>query len=234
MASSDFLSELAAEAGEINASAVPTEEGSIRLRKLAVEMVEAERDIARMEREILDRKERFNRLRQKELPDLMVELRQDKIGLPDAGPYGADITMAPYYHANIANDWEPERRQAAFDMLDRKGDGDLVKNVLTMQFPRGQDFTVKAFVTVIDSQEFWKMLGDEVLKAGGNSGDMELPGPAVEKTVPWNTLTAYVKEQVEQGTLHEEWMAESDPVVDPIAVLGATVGTVAKIKFRKG
>jgi hypothetical protein len=40
-------------------------------------------------------------------------------------------------------------------------------------------------------------------------------------SVPWNTLTAFVKEQVEKGA------------VLPLDILGATVGRVVKLKARK-
>ena len=74
----------------------------------------------------------------------------------------------------------------------------------------------------LDFQRGEKALADELEDlirtkfSGANSHPIK-----VAMGVPWTTLTALVKEQVEQG----------EPV--PLDTLGATVGQVAKITKRK-
>lgn len=228
--STNFLDDLAKEAETINMDAVPTEEGSARLRKAAMELVAANNEVARLEAELKTTKELFNTLSNRTIPDIMLEIGQDVIGLPDVGETGVDIISTQYVHANIRSDWDEERRAAAFSLLDRKGAGDMIRNILTMQFSKGENEKVKAFLLAIEDERFGDLMREY---AENNINHFELPPVHVEMGVPWNTLTSYVKKEHSQGTLRELWMDEVDPVIDPVEVLGATIGTVAKIKVRK-
>jgi hypothetical protein len=179
----------------------------------APDKLDAIRDVARQlrdkEKEILDLDERLKAtkaevldLKHKKLVDLMQEAGVDKIGLPAEGNYPpSDAVLSPYYHAVIAANWEPERRQAAFNWLESEGHGDLVKTVVTVAFGR-----------------------DERQRAREITQYLELMGVqhSVQLDVPWNTLTAFVREQVEK--YHR---------VPPLETIGATVGQVVKLKPRK-
>lgn len=230
---SNFLDDLAREAQAVDLEVVPTEEGSARLRKAALEMYETERAIAELEKQVKDKKARLTELSQRTVPDIMAEIGQDTIGLPDAGEHGVDIISSPYYHANISKDWEEDRRQAAFALLERKGAGDLIRNLITLSFTRGEHDKVQVFLATLDDERFEELMREHAAEMDVRINDFSLPAPAVELTVPWNTLTAYVKEQHIAGTLHELWMQEEEPPIDPVDTLGATIGVVAKIKPRK-
>lgn len=211
------MSELAAEAADL--SSIPTEAGAARLRKLGLELTEVDERILMLDTELAAAKERYNTIVHKEMPDLMAEIRQDRIGLPDAyDGEGADLISSPYYKANIGADWEVDRRDAAFDYLGKIGAGDIVKNVVSLQFSRGSEKLSRAFLKVLDSEEFSDLLR---MVVEPEVNDTSLPPVEVAKSVPWGTLTAFVKEQIEKGT-----------VLD-LPKIGATVGTVVKIKRRK-
>ena len=175
--------------------------------------LEALRDMARRlrdkEKEITDLDERLRatkaeaaEIRTKKLVDLMAEVGVDKVGLPAEGNYPAcDAELRPYYHAVISADWEPERRQAAFAWLDSAGHGDLIKTAITVLLPRDDR------AMALSIQHYLEQCGVQ---------------HTVLLDVPWNTLTAFVREQVEK--YHR---------TPPLETLGATVGQVVKLKARK-
>lgn len=197
--------ELAAEAGDL--SHIPSDSDAARLRKLGMELVTVDARISQLEQELTDAKARRNAIQMTEMPSLMEEIGQDRIGLPDAYEHGADLELRPYYHANIAKDWEPERQDAAFDYLQSREAGDLVKSAMVISAGRGD-------------LEKMQRLQQRVVQM---FAELELEAQlTMDLSVPWNTLTAYVKEQIEGGE-----------VLD-LEVLGATVGQTVKIKKRKG
>lgn len=220
---SDFMSQLAAEAADVSLSSVPSEEGMTRLRKMGEELVDTDRQIREAEALVKRLSERRLALQHREMPDLMAEIGQDKIGLPHAGEYGVDLVAEPYAKASISAEWEAERIQAGFEHLELLGAGDLIKNMVNFQFNRGDHEIVKAFLSAIRSDEFVEL----VQRQTNEELTFETPHPDVKMSVPWNTLTSFVKDWVSRE--HDE----TDPVID-LEKLGATVGIIVKIKPRKG
>jgi hypothetical protein len=138
-----------------------------------------------------------------------------------------------YYKANIAAEWEPQRRAEAFGWLDANGHGDLIRTDVTLSFARED----RAFATqlvnwlkAIDLAGLIRVLAenDELVvdlalpeglrnvAAGKNSP--VLPGVTAKENVPWNTLTAWLKEQVEKGN------------TPPLDTIGGEVGRIVKLK----
>lgn len=132
------------------------------------------------------------------LPDLFDEVGIRGIDLEAEGNMpGYDTEVRPYYHANIRD----ENAEAAFAWLEKEGHGDLIKTVITVELGRGERKLARAVESALK-----KLKVDYGRKLG----------------VPWNTLTAFVKEQIEDhGT------------TPPLDLLGATVGRVVKLKERK-
>lgn len=227
---SDFFDELMDEAASIDLSSVPSEKASMMLRDAAQSMFDMSVEVKALEQQLADKKKKLYHLEHKAIPDIMQQIGQDKIGLPDAGENGVDIELKPYYHANISSNWDEDRRKKAFDLLEKNGDGDLIRNVVIFSFTKGENEKVKAFLTIINDGRFYELLKEQL---GEGVNDLEIPSPRVEQSIPWNTLTSYVKEQDSKGNLHRLWMSETEPTVDPVEVLGATIGFVAKIKLRK-
>ena len=133
-----------------------------------------------------------------ELPDLFNEAQIDHVGLAAEGNQPAyDAKLSPYYHANIPAD----RASEAFAWLDANGHGDLIKNVITIELGRGDNETAKKVMAAL------KKL------------DVDY---STKLTVPWNTLTAFVREQVEKYNK-----------IPPLDILGAVIGQIVKLKERK-
>lgn len=204
----DLFKELEDEAA--NLSSVPTDKDSARLRSLALELVEVDRKVAKLESDLSDAKLLRKDISMDRLPDLMKEIGQDKIGLPEAK---CDLVLEAYYHASISKDWSDEDREASFDYLEELGAGDLVKTVLVMQFGRNEIDRARAIVALI--RQAATFMEDAGIGAG------EIPAPVIDLSVHWGTLTSFVREQVENGE-----------VLD-LTKLGATVGSIVKIKKRK-
>lgn len=198
----DLFKQLAAEAAR-DLSTTPNDKNMARLRNMAQAMVDKASAIAKLEEQLEQANVSYNQLASEDMPSLMTELGVDKFGLASAN---VDLIMQAYYKANIAADWPPEQREAAFSELERVNGQDLIKNIVTFQFGRGDHNLVRAFIDAISNLDF---------EAG------VIPDPTVEMTVPWNSLTAFVRERVEAG---------NPPNLEK---LGATVGTIVKIKPRK-
>ena len=172
------------------------------LRDMARQLRDKEAEISSLDERIKDAKAEAADIRTKKLVDLMAEVGVDRVGLPAEGNYPAcDAELKPYYHAVISADWEPERRQAAFAWLDSAGHGDLIKTAITILIPRDDRAMAKSI--------------ELYLEQCGVSYTAQLD-------VPWNTLTAFVREQIEN--YHR---------TPPLETLGATVGQVVKLKARK-
>jgi hypothetical protein len=143
---------------------------SSRLAKLADFLVKLEARKHDLERDLKVVDEDIRRVQEHEIPALMAELGFKKFTLED----GSEVAVKPYYSASIAK----ERQDEAFDWLNSNGFGDLIKNVVSTSFGRGQETLAERFA-------------NECLSKGYNA--------ATKKWVEPMTLKAFVKEQIEKG-----------------------------------
>lgn len=181
---------------------VASDEDLKRAQKLAKEFVEIGLNMEELEKQLKVLKERKSQIESREIPDLFGEIGVDVIGLPDDN---CDVIVRPYYKANIPASWDPDRREQAFRWLDENGHGDVISVTVSVDFQRGEKALADELVNLIRTKF-----------SGANSHQVK-----TVMGVPWTTLTALVKEQVEQGE------------AIPLDTLGATVGQVAKITKRK-
>jgi len=167
-------------------------EAAKRLRDLAL-------SAASLEERLKQIREQKRNIEMQELPDLFDTAGVTSITLAAEGNLPEyTCKVSPYYHANIRADWPPQKKEAAFTWLRDHGSGDLIKQVFTIELGMGMDKQAKAIQAALNK-----------LKVKYNQ----------EQSVPWNTLTSFVKEQIEK---HQE--------TPPLETLGATVGRIAKIK----
>jgi hypothetical protein len=193
------LNALAAEAAE--SKPVPTQDQSKELVVLATELAGVESSIVDLEKKLEEAKARKKDITMRELPDLMAQYGQDKIGVPGLG---VEFVLEPYYFANIKADWPPEQREKAFAYLESENAGDLIKAFVSAQF-RKEDFPL--------ARKLYEWLAAQEEFSGATL--------SLDKNVPWNTLTSWLREQIESGK------------VVPLETIGATVGQVVKLKKRK-
>lgn len=156
---------------------------------------------AELEELLEECKNTLNELYYKKLPDLMGELNLPALTLGAEGNYPAvDAKAQPYYAANIAAGWPQDKRLAAFKYLDENGHGDLIKTEVTVVFPRDERGRALSFM--------------QMAKSYGT--------PVIKENVHNQTLTAWLREQV-----------EDHHYVPDLETIGGTVGRVVKLKPRK-
>lgn len=155
----------------------------------------------KLEALLTETNERIDQVELKELPELMDGAGVPSITVeltPEQGGGRYKVDAKPYYRANIAVKWEPERREAAFAWLQDHGHGAIVKTQITVTLDVGE------------LEEAQKL--QQELAARGLEVDLG-------KNVNHQTLTAWLKEQVEKTG-----------EIPPLDTLGAFVGRIAKPK----
>jgi len=173
-----------------------------KAKSMALEYAELEKKIKDTELEVGVWKARRLELARKEIPEFFDNVvKTDRIGVPEAG---VDVQVVPYYHANIQSEWPEDQRERAFDYLEESGHGDVIAVTVSVKFRRGEIELANELEELIASSRI------------GNSHP-----PIKECGVPWNTLTALVREQIESGNSID------------LDIIGGTVGRTAKIVKRK-
>jgi hypothetical protein len=106
-----------------------------------------------------------------DLPDVMQEIGLTNFTLAD----GSKLEIKATYGARIP----VEHREAAFAWLQEKGYDDIIKNMVSVPFGRGEDSSATEFMELAQKSGYL---------------------PDQKKEVHPQTLKAFVKEQLEKGT----------------------------------
>ena len=147
-----------------------TDEELKRVSTLAQRQVDAEARVADLEEQLDLAKKQLSNISQHELPTLMAELQLESFKLST----GVSISVKPKYYASISL----ENRQLAFKWL-RENDCDgIIKNVVKVDFGRGEDAA---------SNEAMRALIDLGLR------------PVQDSTVHPSTLKSFIKDLFERG-----------------------------------
>ena len=200
-----FMDELASEAADV--SGVASDEQLKSLSEKAAEYVALDAEKTALEAMLKKVNESLTEMKHKTLPDIMLGLDVDRHGLASAG---VDIVLEDYAKANISADWEPEKQEIAFQHLEDLGVSDIIRTQVTFSFSKDQYAHAMTVVAMLN------LMAEKIEEFGGT----EIPVPSVKKSVPWNTLTATLKE------LHKKGVA-----VD-LEKIGGTIGNIVKIKKR--
>jgi hypothetical protein len=189
-------------------AASPPAEAGDRLDKLR-EKVARVRELRLLAADLTEQLTAANReiqeLTFKELPDVFAEAQMLAFTLEASGNLPAyEAEVKPYYKANIAADWPPDQRDSAFKLLADLGADGLIRTVITVELGRGEAAVARRVMAGLD-------------KAGVSYTSA--------LSVPWNTLTAWLREQVTKRG--REFSAGQ------LEAIGARVGTVVDVKARK-
>jgi hypothetical protein len=149
---------------------VPDQTDVKALSKIAQNMLNAQQVVKNIEVELKEAKEKFRQLQEYDLPAAMGQAGVEKLTLPN----GPEIKVETFYSASISE----ENKEQAFNWLDETGNGDIIKNVVGVDFKRGQDELARG--------------AEKVLKDAGYD-------PHVSASVHPSTLRAFVREEVEAG-----------------------------------
>jgi len=163
-----------------------------KISTLAERYTDLEEDIKGVEARLKVLKEQAREIAEKQLPDAMAEIGMAKFTLTD----GSEVTVKPFYSAKISD----EKREECFGWLQGNGHEALIKEEVVLAFNRGEREKAEEFKAWLDKQG---------MDYSGKMG------------VHPQTLTAFVKEQVESG-------AEF-----PLELFNVYIGQIAKIKRSK-
>ena len=173
-------------------SQLPSDQGLGRISTLAERYTDLDEEIKDAETRLKILKEQAREIAEKQLPEAMAEIGVAKFTLTD----GSEVTVKPYYSAKISDD----KREECFTWLQDHGHEALIKEDVVLSFNRGEHEKAEEFKAQLDQQ------------------GMEYSG---KMGVHPQTLTAFVKEQVESG-------AEF-----PLELFNVYIGQIAKIKRSK-
>jgi hypothetical protein len=137
---------------------------------LARKIKQQQDKVERLDRELKDEKQALLKLTDEDLPSTMADLGLSKFSLDD----GSTVAVIATYGASIL----VKDRPAAYDWLRDNGFDDIIKNVISCQFGRGEDDQASAF-HAFASQQGYPTNQNESIHA--------------------STLKAFVKERIETG-----------------------------------
>lgn len=147
---------------------VSTEKGST-LSTLVRQSMEIDEEIAATEQQLKNLKFRKRKVNEEDIPALMSEMGMDSIEVD-----GNKVKLRQFVHARINDD----KRDEAFAWIRSIGEGDIIKNDVTVSFNAGQDNVAGAVV-------------DELRTKGLD--------PSQKTYVHAQTLKAWVKGRIEKG-----------------------------------
>jgi hypothetical protein len=171
---------------------LPSDQGLSKVSRLAEELIDKEEEVKEAEARLKILKEQSRDIAERQLPDAMAEVGMAKFVLTD----GSEVTVKPYYSAKIGED----KRDECFNWLQDHGHEALIKDEVSVTFNKGEHERAEEFKTQLEQQG---------IEYNGKMG------------VHPQTLTAFVREQVESG-------AEF-----PLELFNVYIGQIAKVKRSK-
>ena len=144
-------------------------EGASRLSNLIRESMDLDSKIADAEQYLKDLKYKKRKVNEEDIPALMQEMGMDSITVD-----GNKVALRQFVHARITED----KREEAFAWIRSVGEGDIIKNDVTVSFSSGQDNLAGAVVDDLRNQGL---------------------APAQKTHVHPQTLKAWVKGRIESG-----------------------------------
>lgn len=144
-------------------------EGASRLSNLIRESMDLDSKIADAEQYLKDLKYKKRKVNEEDIPALMQEMGMDSVTVD-----GNKVALRQFVHARITED----KRDEAFAWIRSVGEGDIIKNDVTISFSSGQDNLAGAVVDDLRNQGL---------------------DPAQKTHVHPQTLKAWVKGRIESG-----------------------------------
>ena len=156
-----------------------------KVARLANEASGLQEKVARQEKDLIDAKKALRKVTDELLPDALEDLNLEKVVMKD----GSEISVNPIYGASIPRD----RLAEAYDWLRQHGDGDIIKNNVTVTFAKGEDLDAQAFMVMCDDQGFSPQQAEKI-------EPMTLKGWLREKVetgqaIPMDLFGAYISQR---------------------------------------
>lgn len=152
------------------ARAVPDDQALYTVRELALKLVYQTNELDLLREKVTLAEAALKDLAERQLPEKFAAVGITALPLTN----GATVEVKPFVGASI----EEEKREAAFAWLTAVGAGDLIKNVVSFAFGRGED-----------------ALAEFIYRLANRNG----LAAEQRKTVHYQTLQAWVKERLRKG-----------------------------------
>lgn len=166
-----------------------------RIRHFGAKQKEITKEIADLENDLEIAKGKLRRVVEQDLPEAM-----DAVGMLDFTlDDGTKIKVKPFYSASIPEERKPE----AFDWLKENDFDAMIKAEVTVKFEKGEFEIAQSFM------QFIRGFNEKAVV------------PEYKEGVHWQTLRAFVKEQIEGG----------HPI--PLDMFGVFVGRKAELRLPK-
>ena len=156
-----------------------------KVARLAKEANGLQEEVGRQEKELIDARQALRKVTDELLPEALEDLNLEKVVMKD----GSEISVKPIYAASIPKD----RLAEAYDWLRQHGDGDIIKNNVTVTFAKGEDLDAQAFMVMCDDQGFTPQQAEKI-------EPMTLKGWLREKVetghaIPMDLFGAYISQR---------------------------------------
>ena len=154
----------------------PAQDRLDALREVVEEKLELDQKKEELERELTKVDARLLELKRERIPEVMDGIGPSITLNAEGNHPEVTVKVAPYYNCNIAAGWDDDRKAKAFEWLEKNGHGELIKTEVGVAFPREDRKEAVKFAKAAE-------------KMGLN--------PVVRATVHFMTMTAWLREQVE-------------------------------------
>ena len=145
-------------------------QGMRSMAEIARAIRNKEAEIGDLEELLKSKKEELRRKSEEELPSMMAELGVNSFELDD----GSKVTVRDLYGGYISK----PNRDAAYEWLRENNYDDIIKNIIAVQFGRGEDQEAEKYLKILE--------GHGLL-------------PEQNTSIHPSTLKAWVKERMENG-----------------------------------
>tara|TARA_R110002124_G_scaffold219575_1_gene385453 strand:- start:28 stop:627 length:600 start_codon:yes stop_codon:yes gene_type:complete len=162
------------------------------ISKLAERIIESQNRISKIEEALKTDKVELRKLTDEELPAAMAEVNMKKFETDS----GYSVAIKKIYVTNIKVEDRPE----AFAWLRDNGHGDLIKNIVSINFGKGEDEVASRFKALAEEEN--------------------IPVETDTKIHPM-TLRAWGKEQIEKGNREALHEGINISVIDHAQITGA-------------
>ena len=138
--------------------------------KLAQQITDQQSLVKNLEEKVREAKKELYKMSDHELPQMLMEMGVSSFKLQD----GSEVEIKKTYGASIPVD----KREEAFEWLRQNGHGDMVKNIVSVNFGMGEDQKAAEFLSKVSEQGL---------------------SPEQAESVHSSTLRAWIKDQTEKG-----------------------------------
>lgn len=161
-----------------SAGKVENKELTARIKLVVDQVFFLRQKTIELEERLAKAKAEDRRLSMEVLPDLFDEAGVSQMTFDAAGNLpGLAIELKPFYSASISARWEPERRQEAYDWLEKHGHGSLIKTTIKVDFDKTDRKRANALMKELRKKKL---------------------APEMASSVHASTLTSWLKAQVEK------------------------------------